>query len=258
MTVNYNSGAYIDYQSIIFRFLFMSTIQDALWNASTNIFSAMYQFLPRLFGAVAIFLLGLIISNWIKKIVVHILQSLNLTNLAKKTKIHGFLEKAEIKRKIEDVIGSLFKWLVILIFIVTSINVLGLTTIAGVLNNILAYIPSIISAIFVLGIGVLLAGFVEKVVKGAVAQFDARMGRLLGKVASYIMVIFAAMAALNELQIAEDLINILFIGFVAMLSIGFGLALGLGAKDVVSTVLLDWYKRFTDDVKGTIEEKEEK
>ena len=226
----------------------MTTIQDALLQASANVFSIIYQFLPRMFAALGIFLLGLILGNWVKKIVFHLLRSLNLTTIAKMTKIHGFMEKAEITRKIEEIIGSIFKWLVILVFTVTAINVLGLTTVAGVLGNVLSYIPRVISAIFVLGIGVLLAGLVEKLVKGAIAQFDPRMGRLLGKVASYIMVVFALMAALNELRIAADLINIIFIGFVATMTLGFGLAIGLGAKDLVSKVLLDWYEKFTNDL----------
>ena len=57
------------------------------------------------------------------------------------------------------------------------------------------------------------------------------------------MVIVAALAAINELGIAQSLINTLITGVVATLSLGVGLALGLGAKDLVSKMLLDWYSR---------------
>ena len=49
------------------------------------------------------------------------------------------------------------------------------------------------------------------------------------------------MAAINELGIAQSLINTLFIGVVATLSLGIGLAIGLGAKELVAKMLMDWY-----------------
>ncbi|HUV47324.1 MAG TPA: hypothetical protein VMW29_04265, partial [Candidatus Bathyarchaeia archaeon] len=65
----------------------------------------------------------------------------------------------------------------------------------------------------------------------------------------YLIVIFASLAAINELKIAQALVNSLFIGFVAMLALGIGLALGLGAKDLVSRVLNEWYDNFRNQVK---------
>jgi len=125
---------------------------------------------------------------------------------------------------------------------------LGIPTISQVLNSVLSFIPRIVSAIFVLGLGVILAGVIESLVKGAVGQFDVKLGRLLGKIASYIMVIVGAMAAFNELGIAKELINIIFIGLISTLSLGFGLAIGLGAKDLVSKILTDWYQRLKEEM----------
>jgi hypothetical protein len=226
------------------------SLQDALVGATSNIFSVIYNFLPNLLGAILVFLVGLILASWVKALTIRVLNSINLSKLSKNTDFEKFLKKAEVKSQIEEIVGNILKWVLILIFTVAAINILGLPTISTVLNNILAYIPNVVSAIFVLAIGVLLAGFIERLVKGAVAQIDARMGRLLGKIASYTMIVLASMAAFNELGIAKEFINILFIGFVAMLALGLGLAIGLGAKDVVSEILMQWYKRFRDEVKG--------
>ena len=66
---------------------------------------------------------------------------------------------------------------------------------------------------------------------------------MLAKVASYLVVVVSAMAAINELGIAQSLINTLFIGVVATLSLGIGLAIGLGAKELVAKMLMDWYAK---------------
>lgn len=215
-----------------------------------NILVGVYQFLPRVFASIIIFLLGLFLAKFIKKIVVKILESINLSKLAKDTTFEKFLDKAEVKSKIEEIIGSIVNFLIVLVFIVTSINILGIPTISGLLNGILGYIPNVISAIFVLALGTLLAGVIESLVKGSVGQFDGRTSRMLGKVASYVMMIFTIMAAFNELGIAKEFMNILFVGFVSMLSLGFGLAIGLGAKDVVSEFLTGWYRNLRSEVRG--------
>jgi small-conductance mechanosensitive channel len=107
----------------------------------------------------------------------------------------------------------------------------------------------VLSAVIVLSIGVLLAGVVEGLVKGALASVDLKTARLMGKIASYTVVSVAVLAAFSELNIAASFINILFIGFVSMLALGFGLAIGLGAKDVVGEVLSDWYKDLKKELK---------
>ena len=62
--------------------------------------------------------------------------------------------------------------------------------------------------------------------------------------------VVTVLAAISELGIAQEFILIIFIGFVVMISLGFGLALGLGGKDLVSKILNDWYKKFKKDTKN--------
>lgn len=230
----------------------MSTIaswQEALLLASEGILSGIASFLPNLLGAVLVFLIGLVLAKWAKKLIVKLLETIKFSIVLKKTGLEKFLKKAEVKLKTEEIVGGVIEWLVILVFSVAAVNILGLSTVSVVLERVLAYIPKIVSAILVLTIGVLLAGLVESLLKGALSQIDVKVSRLFGKIGSYLVVIFAALAAINELGIAQSLINILFMGFVAMLALGFGLAIGLGAKDLIAQILNDWHREFKKEVK---------
>jgi hypothetical protein len=117
------------------------------------------------------------------------------------------------------------------------------------LNSILAYVPAVISAILVLFFGVLLAGLVESLVKGSIRSIDGKAARLLGKVSSYLVMTIAVLVAVSELGIASEFIMILFVGFVATISVGLGLALGLGGKDVVAKMLDEWYDKTKKELK---------
>jgi hypothetical protein len=223
--------------------------QNALSLVWMRTAGAAFAFLPNILGGILVAILGIIIGNWVKSLTVRSLQMLRFENLIKESKFKAFLIKAEVTDKVEEVVGTILKWLIVLTFFIAATNIIGLTTVSNVLVTVLAYIPNVISAVIVLAIGVLLAGIVEGVVKGALASVDLKTSRLMGKIASYAVVTIATLAAFSELKIAESFINILFIGFVSMLALGFGLAIGLGAKDLVSKVLVEWYKDLKTELK---------
>jgi hypothetical protein len=223
--------------------------QNALTAVWMNTVGSTFAFLPNILGAVLIAVLGIVLGSWAKSVTVRSLQLLRFENLIKDSKFKAFLVKAEVTDRVEEVIGSILKWLIVLTFFIAATNIVGLTTVSNVLGGVLGYIPNVISAVIVLAIGVLLAGIVEGVVKGALASVDLKTSRLMGKIASYAVVTIATLAAFSELKIAESFINILFIGFVSMLALGFGLAIGLGAKDLVSKVLVEWYKDLKTELK---------
>lgn len=227
----------------------LSLWQQAITNVWSSTIGTTLAFLPNLLGAVLVALIGIIIGNWVRTILIGALQMIRFENLIKNTKFKAFLVKAELTEKLEEVIGSIFKWLIVLTFFIAATNIVGLGAVSAVLSGVLTYIPNVLSAVIVLAIGVLLAGLVESLVKGALASVDLKTSRLMGKVASYTVITIAVLAAFSELKIAESFINILFIGFVAMLTLGFGLAIGLGAKDVVGEILSDWYKDLKKELK---------
>jgi len=227
----------------------MTNLQEAFMVALSNILTGMLSFLPQLLAALLLFLLGLILAKWAKKLIVKLLNAVKLSKLVETTGFEKFLQKAEVKTKIEVILGELVRWLIILVFFVATVNVLGLTTVSLVLNTILAYIPQVISAVLILTGGVLLAGVVESVIKGALVQIDIKTARLLAKVASYLVVIFTILTSINELGIAQSFVNAIFIGVIATLALGLGLAIGLGAKDLIGQILDEWYQQFKKEIK---------
>lgn len=223
--------------------------QSALYSVWVSTIGSFLSLFPHILGAIIIASLGIILGSWVKTLTIKSLQMLKFETLIKDSKFKAFLIKAEVTDKVEEVLGGILKWLIVLTFFIAATNILGLTAVSGVLSGVLSYVPSVISAVIVLAIGILLAGIVEGVVKGALASVDLKTSRLMGKIASYTVVTIAILAAFSELKIASAFINILFIGFVSMLALGFGLAIGLGAKDVIGAILSDWHKELKRDQK---------
>lgn len=204
---------------------------------------AIANYMPSIIGALILLVVGSVIANGVKGLVTKLFESLQLSKAVSKTPIEHFLQNADIKMQLETVLGTAAYWLVMLVVLQSVVSILGLNSLAHLLSSTLAYIPRVIAAIVVLFFGVLLAGLVESFVKGALRTIDASSSRMFGKVASYLVVIVAVLAAISELGIANEFILILFVGFIAALSLAMGLAFGLGGQDLVRDLLKEWYKK---------------
>ena len=201
------------------------------------------EYIPSIFGALLLLIVGAFFANAVRGVVVKIFESLHVSKLVANTPIEHFLKNAEIKPKLEVIVGSIVYWLVMLVVLQSVVAILGLSSLSILLSTVLSYIPRVIAAVVVLFFGVLLAGLVESVTKGALKTIDSGTSRLFSKVASYMVVTVAVMASISELGIANEFILILFIGFVVAVSLGAGLALGLGGQDLVKDLLKEWYKK---------------
>ena len=225
------------------------TIENALLTAGQDVLLAIVNFIPVLFSAVLVFAFGTLVARWTKLGLVKLLNLSRLADLISTPAVKKFLKNASITKKIDDVLGEIVRYIILLIFFVTSVNLLGLSTVTQVLNGVLAYLPNIFAAILILVAGVLLAGFLEKVVKGSLGSIDLRSSRLMGKFTSYLIMVVTVLAAISQLGIAQPFVGTLFIGFVSMLSLALGLGFGLGSKDLIKQVLEDWHKNFKKDTK---------
>ena len=64
---------------------------------------------------------------------------------------------------------------------------------------------------------------------------------LLGRLAEIAIIVFAVVVAINQIGVAANLVNTLFIGIVGALALAFGLAFGLGGRDVAARITEEWY-----------------
>jgi hypothetical protein len=201
------------------------------------------SFLPNLVTAIALVFIGLIVSKWAKTAIVRLAVITRLSQLSKNPAIQEFLEHAQITTKVENIIGEIFRWIVLLTFIITASNVVGLGAVGLILTKILSVIPSLLAALVILFLGVILAGFLEKIVKGSLGAKDPSLSRFAGRVVSYTTMTIFILAAMSQLGIASFFIQITYVGFILTLVLALGLGIGLGSKDIFKKVFEDWYKK---------------
>jgi len=218
--------------------------QESISTAWTGLFTRAILFLPVFLGAIIVFVIGLFVSTWLQKGLEKLLRAVKFSRLTSESGLDKFLKKADLNIDTTGLIGLAVKWFVILVFFTASTNILGLTAISAVVNNLLSLVPRIVSATLIIAVGAFVANLVEGMVKGALATVDHKQAKGLAQFARWIVLFVSVLAGINELQVAQNLVTIFFQGLTWTVTLAVGLAVGLGGKDLVSQILKDWYEKF--------------
>jgi hypothetical protein len=224
----------------------MPTVQvqtwgDAVFLAVSNALNTFLAAIPQLVGALLIIIIGWIIAGILARVATAALQRANADRLFAER--GGEVYGPQSKRIQPSIVaGELVKWLVRIIFLVAAANVLGMTQVSELLNQVLLWIPNLIVAAVILLLAPLLARFVRGGIEVGAGEMGFSNARLLGRIAEIAIVAFAVIIAINQIGIAENLVNTLFIGLVGAVSLAFGLSFGLGGRAVAAQITQSWYE----------------
>ena len=221
----------------------LSSWQTALIVSWGQVWTAFLGILPSILGAIVVFAVGLILAFWVKRLVVEVLKLVRLDKLTKSAGFDKYLSKADISLSFTDLLGAVAEWLVILVFFMAGVEILGLTGVSEVLTRVLGYIPNVLAAALIFGAGTFVAGLVDGLVRGALASVDHEAAKPVGRLARWVLLVVTFFSAIDQLKIARGLISTFFQGLTYTVVLVVGLSVGLGAKDLVSRVLNDWYEK---------------
>lgn len=215
----------------------MQDVANAITSAVSESLKAVASFLPNLIAAIFIFIVGVVIAVIIRNLLVRLLNLINLEKNLANTGIPESLRKADSALSVTKLLGELVRWAVILVFLIPAFHQLGLEEVNVVIRALLGYLPNVLVAVIIVTVGVVFAKIARDFVTATASSIGRQTARTVGQIARWAIIVFSLLAALAQLGVAQDLIKILFTGFVAMLAIAGGLAFGLGGKETAESVL---------------------
>ena len=200
-------------------------------------------FLPNLFISAAIIVLGWVICNVIKRIVVRLLKLCRFDALAERAGINQILERGGIKQSASEILGLLTFWFLFLIAIVATLETLNLSGATDTLHTIYLYIPKIVAALVTLILGLYFANFLETVTRTSCAGAGLQQAEAIGRAAYIGTTIFVVAGIFEILGIATEIVVWAFILIFGALCLALALAFGLGGRDVAGRYLEKWLER---------------
>jgi small-conductance mechanosensitive channel len=220
---------------------------DVLIASFQELWAGVITFIPKLLVALIVFIIGWIIAVALGKLVSQVVRLFKVDKLFQALGAEEPLAKAGFRLDTGAFLGGLVRWFLIVVFLVASIDVLGLDQVNVFLREVvLGYLPNVIVAALILVVAAFVADTMHRIVVGSAKAAGVPSTHLLGGITKWAIWTFAILAALYQLGIAGVFAQTLFTGFVAMLAIAGGLAFGLGGKDAAAR----YVERMRKDIGG--------
>jgi hypothetical protein len=216
------------------------------WSAAlmTSLAAAMALFfsaIPKILAFLVIVIVGWVIASLVEKGVAALLRAIKFNDLARRSGLADFVTKMGTQTDSAGMIGLVVKWFIRLIALVVAFDALGLPAVSDVLRQLLLWLPNVIVALVVLVIGGLAARALGNLVRGAATEAGLGNAELLSRIASVMVWAFAIVVAVNQIGVATELVNTLFMAFVGAIALGAALAFGLGGRETAAEIVRNWY-----------------
>ena len=202
---------------------------------------------PAVLAALILLLAGSFIGRWIR---VAIEKALNLTKLDNYSEKAGF---SEILRKLGvgsspvSILGFLVYWLVFLAFLLSAANIVELTVVSEFLGQVVMFMPKLIASVLIMGGGLFLAHFLSEITGNSAKANNISGAEALAKATQTVVVIFAAIMALERLgidtAILSQTVQIVLASAGFGLALAFGVAFGLAGKEFAGGYIEKFFKK---------------
>jgi hypothetical protein len=215
---------------------------EAIMTSMTGALMMFVGALPKVLGFIVILVVGWFVASLIAKAVAGILRNIRFNDFARRSGLGDFVDRTGIQTDPAGVMAAIAKWFIRLITLIVAFDALGLPAVSQVLHQLLLWLPNLVVALVVLVIAGLAANALYNLVRGATSKAGFAAPNLLANIAYVAVWVFGVVVAVNQIGIAETLVNTLFMGFIGALALALGLSFGLGSRETAGEIVREWYQ----------------
>lgn len=220
---------------------------EAMVEAFRDMMKRVALFLPKLLALLSFILLGVIVGLAIKAVLQRLLKAVRLDVLSERWGLQAALAKAGFKQPLSQVVGRLAFWTVFVLFVFMGVDAVDLPATAGLMGQILGFLPSVVAAGLLILVGVLLGNFFAEAILIATVNAQIQEARFIANLVRWGIFLLTAAMVLTQLGIAKEIVvaafSILFGGVVLALSI----AVGLGGRNIARDMLERRWRKDKED-----------
>jgi small-conductance mechanosensitive channel len=210
-------------------------------NSFQNATDGFFAFLPNLLGFVILLIVGYVVAKIVQAVVRKALQKLGLDKQLHESDANKYVEKVLPGASPSNGIARVVFWIIFVFFAFSAIGALKIPAVTTFMNQVLGYLPNVIAAIAIFVVAALVAGAVAAGV--AKLMGDTPTGKIVATVVPALVMVIAMFMILQQLRIAEQIVQIAFAATMGALALGLALAFGLGGRPVAQQLLEDAYRK---------------
>ncbi|WP_185235363.1 mechanosensitive ion channel family protein [Teredinibacter franksiae] len=235
---------------------------ETLLTIMTTLWAKLAGFLPNLVGAILLLVVGYFISRMVGFILAKGLERTGFNKLSEKVGVAATLTRANITLSVADIVGKLAFWIIMLTFLVTATETLGLPRVSETIDEFVLYLPKVIAAALILIIGLFVAHFVRDLIRSGAEGIGVEYAKPLSSAVYGILFVVIVSLSIGQLEVDTGLLDNVISILIGAIGIAAALSLGLGTRDLAANILAGVYARDlysagdqmqVEDVEGTLD-----
>lgn len=199
--------------------------------------------LPKVALGVILIVLGLAFAKLVEVVLRTVLVRMRFDSLIGKVGIDKTLQKVGLRQPLTIFFPKLVYFLVIFVLAQTASDALGLVAISNAIAAFFAYLPNIVAALLLLILGTTVGQFAGHMVTQAAESSGIDSASALGRLVSALIIFIVAMMAIGQLKIDTGMVRIVTSFLLGAGALAFGLAFGMGTRDIVRNIVTGYYTR---------------
>lgn len=217
--------------------------KDQMLDTTIDFGSKVLAFIPNLVLTLLILGLGYLVSKGLKKIGTILLQRLGFDRLSDRVGLQRILAQASIRATPSEILGNLIFWFFMLMFLVSTAEILGLKAISQTLDAFVRYVPNLIAAVAIFVLGMTFAHFLRDGVRRAAEGLGVEYAKGLSDLLYGLFIVVVGSLAVSQLRIETALFNRVVEIILMATGAALALGLGLGTKDIAKHIIAGVYIR---------------
>jgi len=206
-----------------------------------SLFEKIGGYLPHVLGAIVMLTVGWIGAKMLRRLTVKVLQVCGIVELSKKIKFHDMLTRVGITKTLDQMLGGLVYYIVLLIFVISASEVLGFKLVLDTLNKFIAYLPHVLGALFILIIALYLAKIVKDGIASASSTLNLVYAGAMSAMLEIVIMGFGIVMALTELGLDMTIFTANVTIIITGIVLAMALSIGLGSRTIMANVLARYY-----------------
>jgi hypothetical protein len=219
-----------------------------------EVFLKFKTFVPNLLAMLVILSIGILLAKLLRAILLRFLLAIRFDSWSDRMGVTSLLRKGDLWAKPSIALGSIIFWILIIVVLMTGLSALKIHMIDQLVSQSFMYLPRAFSAILILIIGYVLAGFISRAVLIAAVNSGYHYAKLLAKAIRLLLTVLILAMVFEQLQVAPGIVlaafSIVFGGIVIALAISFGVGGIDAAKRMIEQ---ETTEKRTDNSKDDIE-----
>jgi hypothetical protein len=211
-----------------------------------NMFSTLADnfigYLPNFLGGIVLLFVGWVLGWFVKRVIVQLAIILRFERYLVRSRWSKDFARGDVRYGFYNFMGNIAFVIVFLIFLNNALSTWKLTILSDLLGKGILFLPRLIIALIIFGIGWLIASSTEKVSLKVLRRENIPHSSLIARFINAVMLLFFSAMALVELDIAREIV---IIGFSTII-------ITLGLLTLLLTLLSG--KEFVKKIQDSLEE----